>query len=254
MIYRTFPRLPALVAKNEFEQIRSLTHIERIERSSALHKSAYFSPGSAISQKELIALRDQIRSELSGLIGSDKTADKTEFDRRLGEILLDTPLSPYEAGFKEVWNFFGLVLLPEISPWRFPKLTSDRFIGPPLRNAIGRTWWRSYILGADYGSDEYDAEPLGENEVYALLEKTTIGLNIELARAIVAAIYRKQRMALARDVFVEEFTKLMIREVPTVDFLSLGPDLERVLDEVADEAFASAKLLKNKYKSINEEE
>lgn len=252
MIYRTYPRLPSLIAKSELESLKLLSHAERVEKSSGAHNSAYFAPGNAVLPKELMQLRDRVRSDLGSYLDSDKASLKIEFDRRLGAILLDTSLSPYEAGFKEVWNFFTFVLLPEIGPWRFPKLTADRLLGPPLRNAIGRTWWRAFVLGPDFGSEEYDAEPLGENELYALLEKTTIGMHRELAKAIAAAIYRKQKKSLGRDVFVEEFTKSMIRLVPTVDFISLGSDLENVLDAIADEAFEIARLLKKKPEQIDD--
>lgn len=246
MIYRTFPRLPSLVAKSELELLRNLTHQERSERSSFTNAAAYYAPGVKVSNTELIEMRNRVRNELGSYFSSDKVAAKIEFDRKLGAILIDSSLSPYEAGFKEVWNFFTFVLLPEVGPWRFPKLTTDRLLGPPLRNAIGRNWWRAYVLGSDFGSEEYAAEPLGENELYALIEKTTIGLHKGLARSIAAAVYRKQNKSLGRDVFVEEFTKEMIRLVPTFDFMSLGDDLDGVLDSIANESFERAKLLKKK--------
>ena len=82
MIYRTFPRLPSLVAKSELEVLRNLTHQERSERSSFTNAAAYYAPGVKVSNTELIELRNRVRNELGSYFSSDKDSAKIEFDRK----------------------------------------------------------------------------------------------------------------------------------------------------------------------------
>jgi len=245
-MYRTFPRLPTTAAKQILTTMAS-KDIDYIRLMSATsHPAARLEVGAAFGERELGKFRDQLRGELLDEVLDSKTTGfgDSEFDRRLGALLLDKlPLTPYEAAHKEVWSFLGLVVLPEVGFWRFPKLTPDRFFGPPLRNVLGRTWWRAYLLGPDLGCEEFTADPLGENELYALIEKTTIGLNTCLVVNVARSIYRYQKESSGRDTMVEELTKDLLRIVPWRDLNSLDDDeIVRFLDERVRIAADRAKL------------
>jgi hypothetical protein len=234
-MYRTFPRLPTTAARQILATMDG-KEIDDIRLMSATsHPAARLEVGVAISDRELGRFRDELRGEfLDEVLDSRKNGfGDNDFDRQLGALLLEKlPLTPYEAAHREVWNFLGLVVLPEVGFWRFPKLTHDRFFGPPLRNVLGRTWWRAHLLGPDLGSEEFSADPLGENELYALVEKTTIGLNTCLVVNVARAIYRYQSASSGRDAMVEELTKDLLRIVPWRDLNSLDEDeVDRLLDE-----------------------
>jgi hypothetical protein len=244
MIYRTYPRLPDLQATVRFEEVSSMGVDACRKLEEPWHESVYFSDGTGVPKNEIRKLQEKIRIDLvddyldSGLSG----VGNTDFDRDLGAFLLDNlQMTPYEASQKQVWSFISLYVIPEVGLWRFPKLTKDRFIGNPLRNSIGRTWWRAYILGPDLGAAKHDAEPLGENELYPLIEKTTIGLNQNLAQLVADAIYRKQKKSTNRDKFVEEFTKDILRILPSVQLNIDDEDFTSAfLDDMAESAFKRA--------------
>lgn len=247
MIYKTYPRLPDLQASARFEEISRIGIEASRSFTDAWHESLYLSDGTGVSKSEIRKFQEKVRAELidnyldSGISG----VGNTDFDREFGAFLFENlQMTPYEASQKQVWSFFSLYVVPEVGLWRFPKLTKDRFIGNPLRNSVGRTWWRAYILGPDLGAIKHEAEPLGENELYPLLEKTTIGLNQDLARLVADAIYRKQKKSTNRDKFVEEFTKDILRILPSVQ-LNLDDEefTSHVLDEIAEPAFKRAKKL-----------
>lgn len=234
MDFRTFPKLPMTNARSLLSDLSGKS-VEEIRRASASsHAAARLDAGTAITSRDLTNMRNEINESflIARLEAKPTGFGDSNFDRELGALLLENlPMSPYEAAHREVWFFLGLVVFPEIGAWRFPKLTPDRFIGPPLRNALGRTWWRAYLLGPDLGSGTFDAEPLGENELYALIEKTTIGLNPYLVQKMAAAIYRFQSKALGRDTIVEELTKDILRILPWCDLSAIEEEkLDALLD------------------------
>lgn len=246
MAFRTFPKLPMTNARALLSELSGKS-IDDIRKSAASsHASARLDSGTAITSQDLTNIRNRIHEEfLKERLGAKSTGfGDSDFDRELGALLFESlPLSPYEAAHREVWFFLGLVVFPEVGAWRFPRLTPDRFIGSPLRNALGRTWWRAYLLGPDLGSSSFDAEPLGENELYALVEKTTIGLNPYLVDKIASAVYRFQPKALGRDSIVEELTKDILRTLPWCDLNALDEEsLESLLDERIEAASEMATL------------
>ena len=244
MIYRTYPRLPDLQATARFADVSRFGIDACRKLEEPWHESVYLSEGTGVSKNEIRKLQEKIRLELvDGYLDSGLTGvGNTDFDRDLGSFLIENlQMTPYEASQKQVWTFISLYVVPEVGLWRFPKLTKDRFVGNHLRNSVGRTWWHAYILGPDLGATKHDAEPLGANELYPLIEKTTIGLNRDLARLVADAIYRKQKKSTNRDKFVEEFTKDILRILPSVQ-LNIGDEgfTADFLDELAEPAFTRA--------------
>jgi hypothetical protein len=226
-VTRVFPRLPRATAREIFQSLEGKTIEDLREKSRSSHPRAQIPSGSIITSAELESFRDNLRTELidDHLSRSTDGRGNIEFDQRLGEHLLRVlPMTPYEAADPRVWHFLSLVLLPEIGPWRFPLLTEERFIGPPIRNVLGRTWWRAHLLGSDLGTGESGADPLNEDELYTLVEKTTIGFDEVLVKMAADAIYRFQKASKSRNEIVREFTKILLRTVPAVDVVSLDED------------------------------
>lgn len=104
------------------------------------------------------------------------------FDQRLAPIIYKHVNStPAEARDHAIWNFITCCLLIDISLWRFPNLASNptfpRMVGNKTKNTFARLWWRTYVLGPH--------STIGEDEAVALLERTTLSGDSELATMIV---------------------------------------------------------------------
>lgn len=118
------------------------------------------------------------------------------FDRPAGALLHDMMrISPADAAKPEVWNFVTLILLPDVAAWRFPTRESYRMMGAGYgetksrsgRNAFGRLWWATEVLGYEATLEAADAagEPLGEDEVVSIMERTAaIAPSALIARTI----------------------------------------------------------------------
>jgi hypothetical protein len=224
---RVFPRLQNATAREVFQSLEGKTIEELRLTSRSSHPRAQIPSGSIITSAELETLRDRLRVDLldDHLARHNDGRGDSEFDQRLGALLWEVlPITPYEAADPRVWHFLSLVLLPEVGPWRFPLLTEERFIGPPIRNVLGRTWWRAHLLGPDLGTGESGADPLNEDELYTLVEKTTIGFDEVLVKRAADAIYRFQKSSKNRNEVVREFTKLLLRTMPAVDVVCLDED------------------------------
>jgi hypothetical protein len=244
-VYRTFPRLPTVVAKKIHADLNGRTLQELRAASTTAHPEAMVEAGTVIDPAEIEDFRDSLRSEFldERIDARSNGVGDSGFDRELGARLLESlRMSPYEAAQKGVWTFLTLVVLPEIGPWRFPELTSERFVGSPIRNVLGRTWWRARLLGPDLGCGEFGAEPLGEDELYTLVEKTTIGFDEHLVPKIAAAIYRFQKTSAGRGPIVRELTKDLLRVVPWMSLSALeDPELDAFLDSRVDLAARSTR-------------
>lgn len=140
-----------------------------------------------LNDAEIQHLRDSVRS-LAEDYGfprrpSAKSSKFSDFDRALGNILFcQLSITPTEAGHEEIWNYLTLRVLPDIARWRYQnegkKKDYERWLGT-ARNVLAKTWWRRYTLGQELNA------LIGEDEAVAIMERTTIGMNPNLARAIV---------------------------------------------------------------------
>lgn len=147
-----------------------------------------------VEQTELARIREGLVALASayGFPERRKISDAklSKFDVQAGNFLVENLLiSPADAGLEESWNFLSLILLPDISAWRFKNDKKnpeyERWLGRP-RNTFRKAWWRAYILGPDLNAS------IGEDEGVNLMERPTFGLNPVLARTI-ARIHQEHR-------------------------------------------------------------
>lgn len=183
------------------EEGESLQRFIRIEDDRAVPIAT---GGVPIRASQLEALRasvmDRVNDQSHGLTA---IANRTAFDRELGSALhqhLDIVLS--DAAHTEVWNYLSLDVFPDLVAARFPELHRDRFLGS-RRNALRRVWERERILG-DIQAEA--ANPLGEDELVGLLERTAVARNRALVRALARRVLDFQgpaRSNFARKLYFE---------------------------------------------------
>ena len=91
-----------------------------------------------------------------------------------------------EACRQDVWPFFTLVLLPDVTKWRFPVSTKERWVRG-IRNAFGVLWRRGYLLGKELPETgpgwEY-LERLTQDAMVAIVERSSFAANPVMARVI----------------------------------------------------------------------
>ena len=110
------------------------------------------------------------------------------FDVRCGELLhSQMQVVPADAASEGVWSFLTLVVLPDVALWRFPTGVPARFLGMP-RNTFRRLWWRAYTLEGANDPGASEREPLGEDELVGIFERSSIAGNASLARAMTRAV------------------------------------------------------------------
>ena len=147
--------------------------------------------GTVVSEKQLTNVREAVLAATSQWYGTKVgRADAAAWDRAVGEALHDNmSIIPSDAGHPGPWAFMTLVLLPDIAQLRFSKPHPERLLGTH-RNTFRRCWWRHHILGGD--STPAGAEPLGEDELVNIFERSRMARDHRLARYLATAIVEYQ--------------------------------------------------------------
>lgn len=163
----------------------------------------------------------------------------TDFDRAVaGTIAKHMRLTWDEAGQSGVWSMVSLIILPDVTHWRWlnksgSSATKNRWICiDPTRHTWGRLWWQETI-GKDFPGliDKFQ-----ESELNQFFERTSFTRHREFFTCFMEAtsrhLRRTNRRALVRDV-----TKRMRRRLAFTDTFSLTePELRDFVDEVLQEA------------------
>lgn len=236
----SYPRIPTQVAIALLREFDGKSVEDIRSASETDHLRAFFHPNYPfrVEVDRLERLRDGVESiarehgyphSLTGKVSA------SEFDREVATFLVENmDILPVEAAIEEVWNFFTLVLLPHVGVWRYPYKTGnheyERLIGKP-RNVFRKLWWRAYVLGPELSAI------LGEDATVGIMERSSIGGNIELARAIVRA-YERVRSQPDGVSLASEFLRVAlvrIRAINAVRGLTFLP--EEMLQATVDGVF-----------------
>jgi hypothetical protein len=184
--YRIYPRLSGVAVE---QLVTELTRAGGPHRWADRHEDQTFaSIGSPVEPAALIGIRQSVESSLvSAGMNAVVRGNVAEWDRTVGWALhhaTSTPatrMSPMEAASTDVWSWLTLVLMPDIALQRFPDASSSRMNGGP-RNVFRKVWWRVEVLGEL--ADPALPRTLGEDELVGIFERTSLGRNRQVARAI----------------------------------------------------------------------
>lgn len=237
----SYPRIPTQVAIGLLREYDGKSAQELRELSDPGHLRAYFHPTHPfrVEVSQLEEIRDGVETIARGhgYPAAAKKGSSADFDRQTASFLVkEMQILPTEAAVEEVWNFITLVLLPHVALWRYPNKLGDyeypRLLGKP-RNVFRKLWWRAFVLGPAL------SEKLGEDETVGIMERSSIGGNMALSRAIVLAHDRVQTRypgEYPATEFLREANK-RIRAINSVRGLTFLPEqeLQREIDLVFDE-------------------
>ena len=183
-----YPRLPRPVAERLAARLKRIAPTDRVALAFERHGRAAVAPtgGPEVPVEHLQHLADSIRAAFAEEMRDRmKPGSEARVDARLGRLLHDKmAIIVSDAAHEGVWSFLSVVLLPDVTTWRFPDCHPSRLVGTP-RNALRRTWWRQHVLGDIIGDAEQPiARPLGEDELVGIFERSRMARSHELARCI----------------------------------------------------------------------
>ncbi|MGW4777225.1 DUF6339 family protein [Streptomyces filamentosus] len=243
MVY-LYPRLlPAAATglREEYLQ-RSVEHLR--DRSALSHPAVFYAAtgGARLPERKLGSLRDAVLACAveHGYPAKHGRKQAAGFDINVATILhRDSGIIPAEAVAGDLWAFLSLVVLPDVSAWRFSELHRDRVLGTDVtRHVFGRLWWRAHLLYDEDGEREdlyASLSVLGESDfdqIYA--RRTSIGGSPHLVRAIVRVWQTLDIPPNAERQVLRDFLMRVLRLNAFISFDSLPAE---VLDEELEGVF-----------------
>ncbi|MGY1858081.1 DUF6339 family protein [Modestobacter sp. SYSU DS0290] len=245
-----YPRLIGDAAKELHREYQQASIDELRSRHALRHPSAVFAPtgGRRVNTDELQRLRDDVLeiATRAGFPDEGRRQDRMTFDLEVAQLLhRRCGLVAGEAAVRPIWAFLALVLLPDVSYWRYPRPPKDRVLGTDItRHVWGRLWWRAHLLALPQEHEPYRLlETFGEaafDQIFA--RRRSIGGSRALVRTIADVWPSVDRGRVAeRDVLVDVLKRLS-RLGAVVEFESLDED--EVRRQVQDAALESAALLR----------
>lgn len=185
---KLWPRLPEAVARAKFES----TSWSAPVAGTVDDPAQIFAPiGGRIPPAAIAEFAKRVRdlATIHGFPAKVGDNNRIDFDRSAAPIVrASMDISWAEAGSRDVWSFIALVVLPDVTEWRFGHQNLERWVGTDLtRHTWARLWWHAVVFD---GALDLLHE-LSESDLNQLLERRSIGgdprLVRELARAVVAA-------------------------------------------------------------------
>lgn len=195
--YFVWPRMDRSTAQQLFAQVSQTSGPEMNLDPSSFD---YSGVGRRKTSRELQEIRDTLigiaepygfkaRRSYDAYAPSDDPGDKarSELDHKLTLAFQGlVPMRWAEAGSNEVWSWFSLAFLPDLTHWRWrfartsqeDDWNAERWIGGDLpRHTWARYWWRPVRFNNDIAL----IEGLNETEMTQLLERSdALGSNPKL--------------------------------------------------------------------------
>jgi len=241
-----YPRLLPEAARALYREHLAATLGELRQRHALRHRSAVFTAtgGRRVQPEELQRLRDEVIAiaERCGFPEEGRRQDSATFDTEIARLLHQRcGLVAGEAAVRSIWAFLALVVLPDVSYWRYPRPPGDRVLGTDItRHVWGRLWWRAHLLAHPGQVERYRLlDVFGEaafDQIFA--RRRSVGGSRGLVRALAEVWPTVDRgYARERDVLIDVLKRIS-RWGAVVEFESLDDDelLRQVHDAVAESA------------------
>jgi hypothetical protein len=229
-----WPRLTRTIARAEFERIRRDGGKNGVSHPAQIYSAV---GGRHAAESEVASLAQDLL-EVAHTFGYPERAsdaDRIRFDRAAARILHDKmDLSWSEGAARDLWSFTAIVVLPELTQWRFGVRNEERWVGSDLtRHAWGRLWWQ-WVTFAD--APEL-LEALTESDLNQLLERRSIGGDVRLVCALSRGLIERVPTADGRRAVIREVTAQMRRRLAFIDVRSLGDSqLQALVSSLVDTA------------------
>lgn len=210
------PRLPRPIADGVFDGFGDAPLI-----GGAAHPNQVFAPvgGRRSTEAELVALRDAVHALAMSHGFPNAGSNLIGFDRSVARIVrghLD--LTWAEAGSRDVWSFLALVVLPEVTDWRFGRGNRERWVASDLtRHTWARLWWQATAFAEDLSL----LDRLTESDLNQLLERRSIGGDARLLVSLGNVLLSSEFDDVKRRDLVRDATARLMRRLAFIDARSL---------------------------------
>lgn len=225
-----YPRLLDQVASNLHYRYEAMSVAELTPLHDFAHPAAVFAAtgGHRVSVPHLRELRKQI-VDLATTAGFPESAgrrvDHGSFDRAVARLLHERcGLVAAEAAVRPIWAFMALVVLPDVSYWRYPNPPVDRILATDItRHVWGRLWWRAHLLVMPESADPYrHLATFNETEfdqVYA--RRHLLGGSREVMRALADSWPGLRRSDIPDRELLRDTLKRLLRSAAVLEFDAL---------------------------------
>lgn len=245
-----YPRLLDQVASDmhyryERKPVTELTTLHDVTHPAAVFAST---GGHRVSAPHLRELRRQIL-DLATTAGFPENVgrrvDHGPFDRAVARLLHERcGLVAAEAAVRPIWVFLALVVLPDVSYWRYPEPPVDRILATDItRHVWGRLWWRAHFLVVPGSPDPYrHLQTFNETEfdqIYA--RRQLLGGSREVIRALADVWPGIRRTDVPDRELLRDTLKRLLRSAAVLEFDAL--DAHELRDHICEAAAASAMAL-----------
>lgn len=225
-----YPRLLDAAALELFERYRRLTVAELTTEHTFVHPSAVFAAtgGQRVPREHLEDLRGRVLkvAEEASFPGGGRRRAHTDFDLDIARLLHERMgLVAAEASVRPIWAFLALVVLPDVSFWRYREPTADRFLATDItRHVWGRLWWRAHLTAVPGETDPYRLiGAFGEadfDQIFA--RRAGLGGSRALIRALSDVWPSVDKGGFADRRVLRDVLKRLLRTAPVIEFDALG--------------------------------
>lgn len=247
-----YPRLLGNAAHELHQEYQRATVSQLGSRHALRHSSAVFAAtgGRRVTLDELQRLREDVvaAAQKAGFPEEGRRQDRVTFDIEIAQLLHERcGLVAGEAAVRPIWAFLALVLLPDVSYWRYPRPPGDRVLGTDItRHVWGRLWWRAHLLARPQEFERYRLlDTFGEaafDQVFA--RRRSIGGSRALVRTLAEIWPYVERGGVPEREVLIDVLKRLSRWGAVVEFEAL--DEEELRSQVQDAAHQSAMLLRDR--------
>lgn len=214
-----WPRLPAALAEVLFADLQSGMPLQP---SEAHPGQVYAQVGGRATAAHIAQLRREVIEVANGFgcpQGVLTRADRVSFDRAVADrVRAAVDVTWAEAGSREIWSFLALVVLPDVTEWRWahtlPDRNRERWVASDLtRHTWARLWWQ--VTSFESAPDALDR--LNESELNQLLERRAIGGHPKLLAAFVAQALGAIDQGAPRRPLIRDSSRRLRRRLAYID-------------------------------------
>lgn len=188
-----FPRLPTFAAYQLWEKMCESIKDEAIlpQFQGYFHDAVTWTAtgGSRVDQARLEAIRSRIleMAQENGFPNSAGDRQKTRFDAQCARFLVEDAKIPLpEACRRDFWSYFCIILMPDVTAWRFSVTARERWLGG-MRNTFEVLWRRGYLIGLPHQDMrpgwEY-VERLTQDAFVQILDRTGLSADPRVCRIL----------------------------------------------------------------------
>ena len=225
-----YPRLLDSAATELYERYEQLTIEELTTKHAFAHPSAVFAAtgGHRVPREHLEDLREQVLKVAggAGFPGGGRRRTHTDFDLDTARLLHERMgLVAAEASVRPIWAFLALVVLPDVSFWRYREPTGDRFLATDItRHVWGRLWWRAHLTAVPTETDPYRLiGTFNESDFDQIFARRGgIGGSRALIRALSDVWPSVDKGGFADRRVLRDLLKRLLRTAPVIEFDALG--------------------------------